>query len=233
MLLSRPQTPAINQQHAVPALSQGEVATVKCWTAAFLGAEQHPRFTAQVLLSGGVAASLDVPGSSGGAQLEGAFNNMLDASTAALACLVTEAKLALREAESSGMPQSRRAQLQRDIQALASAHEEACATNWSDELFEHTQPASARLAAALQAHWQEQDAAPERQQAAQLELAQAAAARASCAHLACPNLEATGRRGKLCTGCRVARYCCRDCSVADWRAGHHAACRLLAGARDA
>ncbi|KAL4439838.1 hypothetical protein ABPG75_002839 [Micractinium tetrahymenae] len=94
-------------------------------------------------------------------------------------------------------------------------------------------PAAAQVAAALQANWQQADAAPEQQQAAQLELAQAAAARASCAHLACPNVGATGRRGKLCTGCRVARYCSRACSVADWRAEHRTACRLLAAAREA
>ncbi len=94
-------------------------------------------------------------------------------------------------------------------------------------------PTAAQVAAALQAHWQRADAPLEQQQAAQLELAQAAATRTSCAHLACPNVGATGRRGKLCTGCRVARYCCRACSVADWRAGHRAACRLLAAGREA
>ncbi|KAL4439836.1 hypothetical protein ABPG75_002837 [Micractinium tetrahymenae] len=94
-------------------------------------------------------------------------------------------------------------------------------------------PGAAQVAAALQVDWQVQDAAPERRQVAQLELAQAAATRTSCAHLACPNVGATGRRGKLCTGCRVARYCSRACSVADWQAGHRVACRLLAAAREA
>lgn len=157
------------------------------------------------------------------------------ASTAALVRLTGDAQAALTDAESSGMPQSRRAQLQRDIQALASALGEVRAASLLGDfdLFAHLVAAGSPLAAALQAHWQEQDAAPERQQAAQLELAQAAAARASCAHLACLNLEATGRRGKLCTGCRVVRYCCRDCSVADWQAGHRAPCRLLAAAREA
>lgn len=133
------------------------------------------------------------------------------------------------------MPPGRRAQLQQGCQRMSAALGEVPARVSSGEhnFFAVVEPAGIGLASALLAHWQEQDGRPERQQAAQLELAQAAAARASCAHLACPNLEATGRRGKLCTGCRVARYCCRDCSVADWRAGHHAACRLLAGARDA
>ncbi len=99
-----------------------------------------------------------------------------------------------------------------------------------DALLRALSPA-ATVAAALQAHWQRADAAPGQQQAAQLELAGAAATRISCAYLACPNVGATGRRGKVCTACRVARYCCRACSVADWRAGHCTACRLLAAAR--
>ncbi|KAL4433761.1 hypothetical protein ABPG75_000202 [Micractinium tetrahymenae] len=89
-------------------------------------------------------------------------------------------------------------------------------------------PPAARIAEALQARWREQNQAPEAQRAAQLELAQAAAMRASCADLACPNLAATGKRGSRCSGCHVARYCSRACSVADWRAGHKHACKLLA-----
>lgn len=89
------------------------------------------------------------------------------------------------------------------------------------------------LAVALEAYWQAEDASQERQQAARLELAQAAAARQSCAHLACPNLEATGKRGRRCSGCNTARYCSHACSAADWRAGHRRACKLLAAAREA
>ncbi len=35
---------------------------------------------------------------------------------------------------------------------------------------------------------------------------------------------------KQCGGCRAVRYCCADCQRAHWRAGHKAACKLIAAA---
>ena len=55
-----------------------------------------------------------------------------------------------------------------------------------------------------------------------------------CAHACCATIvgarEADSPRGKLCSGCRVVRYCGPACQKADWRA-HKAACRELAKAR--
>jgi hypothetical protein len=39
-------------------------------------------------------------------------------------------------------------------------------------------------------------------------------------------------RGKLCNGCKVSRYCCRECQVAGWRA-HKGVCGELAAEREA
>jgi hypothetical protein len=39
-------------------------------------------------------------------------------------------------------------------------------------------------------------------------------------------------RGKLCIGCKVVRYCCRECQVAGWRA-HKGVCKELAAEREA
>ena len=69
---------------------------------------------------------------------------------------------------------------------------------------------------------------------AALELAQAAATR-SCANLRCPNVagegrEAEGRPNQRCSACRAVRYCCRECSVVDWKAGHKRVCAALAAA---
>ncbi|KXZ49633.1 hypothetical protein GPECTOR_20g490 [Gonium pectorale] len=55
-----------------------------------------------------------------------------------------------------------------------------------------------------------------------------------CANPDCANLDGdseAGLRLTPCTGCGKAAYCCRDCWMAHWRAGHRAACaRRLGGA---
>ena len=92
---------------------------------------------------------------------------------------------------------------------------------------------AARLAALVEAFYQQ----PEQRAAAALELAQAAATR-RCANLRCPNIggegrEAEGRPNQRCSVCRAVRYCCRECSVVDWRAGHKRVCGALAAAAGA
>ena len=87
-----------------------------------------------------------------------------------------------------------------------------------------------RVAALVEAYYQ----LPERQAAAALELALAAATR-DCANLRCPNVagegrEAEGRVNKRCSACRAVRYCCSECSVVDWKAGHRRLCGALAAA---
>lgn len=72
----------------------------------------------------------------------------------------------------------------------------------------------AQLAAALLSYFQ----LPEQQEAAAVQLAQAAATR-SCSYLRCAQLEA--RKSKRCRACGCARYCCHACSVLDWRHGSH------------
>ena len=88
------------------------------------------------------------------------------------------------------------------------------------------------------------EALPEAQAAAQLELAQAAAAR-SCANLACAQLElpggpaaGQGEHSRRCSGCRAAWYCDEACSRADWKSAqalpsHKRVCKQLAEARQA
>ena len=87
-----------------------------------------------------------------------------------------------------------------------------------------------RLAALVQAFYQQ----PEQAAAAALELAQAAAT-LSCANLRCANVagegrKAEGRPNQRCSACRAVRYCCRECSVVDWKAGHKRVCAALAAA---
>ena len=79
----------------------------------------------------------------------------------------------------------------------------------------------------------------EEDQAAQVQLAvdvAEALATRPCAHPACTTAdgpsEASMRRGRQCSGCRLARYCGAACQKADWRA-HKAACRELARRRQA
>ncbi|KAL4439825.1 hypothetical protein ABPG75_002826 [Micractinium tetrahymenae] len=206
--------------------------------------DEAPRLAAHLTASGTLAAILEGmptegPGSSNELQCElqgpafRVFQWVQFAAASEPAARLSEAadRVGLDQAALDAAAQQLRVQL-RTVLALAK-REGGPPTSEVHAALMHALPAAAQVATALQAHWQVQDAAPERQQAAQLELAQAAAARTSCAHLACPNVSATGRRGKLCTGCPVARYCSRACSVAVWRAGHRAACRLLAAERKA
>ncbi len=221
---------AINEMLTYAPL-QGEESTAESWTFALQAASDAPRLAAWLLAGHGQAALLAaLPVAR---QNEGLYSIMLFAFSDALIGLLERAEDAQREAARSPMPQSSKEQLQQDSRQVAAALQELAGNGSLDKFFARVGSACARLAGALLAHWQEQDAEHERQQAAQLELARAAATRASCAHLACSNLDATGRRGKLCSGCRVARYCSHACSMADWRAGHRAACRLLAAARAA
>jgi hypothetical protein len=88
------------------------------------------------------------------------------------------------------------------------------------------QPA-AELAALVHQHWQ----LPEQAAAVQVERTHAAATR-SCAYAGCANLSAGDGSSKLCSGCRVARYCGAECSHADWRqGGHRRVCKALTAAR--
>ena len=66
--------------------------------------------------------------------------------------------------------------------------------------------------------------------AARLKVARATATR-DCANLRCPHFSGAGRRGKKCAGCRAVRYCCQECNVAGWRAGHKHVCAALAAER--
>ena len=75
--------------------------------------------------------------------------------------------------------------------------------------------------------------APAQQAQLAVEAAEALATRA-CAHPCCTTVvgasEAAVPRGKLCSGCRLVRYCGPRCQKADWRA-HKAACREVATRR--
>lgn len=56
-----------------------------------------------------------------------------------------------------------------------------------------------------------------------------------CAYLDCNVLlesSRSPRKSKLCSGCRVVRYCCIDCQYADWKA-HRKACKELRREADA
>jgi hypothetical protein len=69
----------------------------------------------------------------------------------------------------------------------------------------------------------------------------AAGARAAARFFGCSSLRCAATAGlscteaaplaKLCSRCRVARYCSAECQAGDWRAGHKAACRTLAAER--
>lgn len=95
---------------------------------------------------------------------------------------------------------------------------------------------AAQLGAALRRYQQ----LPAQQEAAQVQLALAAAAR-GCSNLACANLEGArareldaGKPNQLCSACRVARYCCAACQADDWKhGGHRRVCRLLKAAKAA
>ena len=86
------------------------------------------------------------------------------------------------------------------------------------------------VAALLRQHWDARASSPAVLSAARLDLARAAATR-NCANLLCPHFGGAGRRGKKCTGCRAVRYCCQECNVAGWRAGHKHVCATLAAER--
>jgi hypothetical protein len=36
---------------------------------------------------------------------------------------------------------------------------------------------------------------------------------------------------RRCSGCRVARYCCKNCQVLQWKSGHKPACKAAAATR--
>lgn len=77
----------------------------------------------------------------------------------------------------------------------------------------------------------EEPASVEDERAAAVRRARALACRASCANLGCTRLAGIteeGLRGMRCSGCNVLRFCCAECSAAEWKAGHRRACRLLA-----
>jgi hypothetical protein len=60
-----------------------------------------------------------------------------------------------------------------------------------------------------------------------------------CCNPACINLQGSSEAallgpGSRCSGCKVARFCSKECSMAAWKAGHKAVCKRLkaAGAAD-
>ena len=55
-----------------------------------------------------------------------------------------------------------------------------------------------------------------------------------CSHLGCTSVSTTYRpmKGRICSKCKVARYCCRECQTADWKK-HKRVCSLIAAERDA
>jgi ATP-dependent RNA helicase DHX37/DHR1 len=64
-------------------------------------------------------------------------------------------------------------------------------------------------------------------------------AAALCCNPACVNLQGSSEAallgpGSRCSGCKVARFCSKECSMAAWKAGHKAVCKRLkaAGAAD-
>lgn len=91
-------------------------------------------------------------------------------------------------------------------------------------------PAAADLAALLLTVWEQQPGS-KAQMAVELSLASATR---SCANLRCANPATVGgKRNPRCSGCRTVRYCCRQCSVADWRPRHKLVCKVLAAQQQA
>ena len=97
---------------------------------------------------------------------------------------------------------------------------------WQCLQTEVTEPLAAALAKAG-------ELSPAEQARLAVEAAEALATRA-CAHPCCTTIvgasEAAAPRGKLCSGCRLVRYCGPRCQKADWPA-HKAACREVASRR--
>jgi hypothetical protein len=42
-------------------------------------------------------------------------------------------------------------------------------------------------------------------------------------------MQGVSGKGRVCGGCKVARYCCKECATAHWKAGHRAVCKRIAG----
>jgi hypothetical protein len=60
-------------------------------------------------------------------------------------------------------------------------------------------------------------------------------AAALCCNPACVNLQGSSEaallgHGSRCSGCKVARFCSKECSMAAWKAGHKAVCKRLKAA---
>jgi hypothetical protein len=60
-------------------------------------------------------------------------------------------------------------------------------------------------------------------------------AAALCCNPACVNLQGASEAallgpGSRCSGCKVARFCSKECSMAAWKAGHKAVCKTLKAA---
>ena len=55
-----------------------------------------------------------------------------------------------------------------------------------------------------------------------------------CSHLGCTHVSTAYRplKGRICSKCKVARYCCTECQAADWKK-HRRACPVIAAERDA
>jgi ATP-dependent RNA helicase DHX37/DHR1 len=53
-----------------------------------------------------------------------------------------------------------------------------------------------------------------------------------CCNPGCVNLQGASEAallgpGSRCSGCKVARFCSKECSMAAWKAGHKAVCKRL------
>jgi len=46
-------------------------------------------------------------------------------------------------------------------------------------------------------------------------------------------MQGVSGKGRACGGCKVARYCCRECQQQHWKAGHKAVCKRLAASGSA
>jgi hypothetical protein len=58
---------------------------------------------------------------------------------------------------------------------------------------------------------------------------------ALCNNPACVNLQGSSEAallgpGSRCSGCKVARFCSKECSMAAWKAGQKAVCKRLKAA---
>jgi len=49
-----------------------------------------------------------------------------------------------------------------------------------------------------------------------------------CGYVGCRTIALPNEKGRLCSGCKVVRYCSETCSKADWKKHHKIACKAIA-----